>query len=108
MVVDDQNDSLSAKPLPTSALATLRASRAVGPSFAPFTSPARGPDLRELSISMNRLFDVNNADSLSRSKGGEQPVLEHLLSADGARTLSLGGNTCPAELCRNAKQFFHV
>lgn len=90
MVVDDSNELLSAKPLSTVALVTPRTSRAVGPSFAPFTSTARASDMREMSISMNRLFDVNNADSLSRSKGGEQPVLEHLLSADGARTLSLG------------------
>lgn len=90
MVVDDLDDTLISKPdLPTAYLSRPMPlpSR---PSFDTFTGLYPDPDMRRLSTSMNGLLGVPNTDSLSRSKGGELPVLEHLLSADEARTLSLG------------------
>lgn len=90
MVVDDENASRSLESPPTLAVITPAVSRFVGLSSTVLASTAHVTDMRELSISLNRFFGLNNADSLSRSKGGEQPVLEHLLWADGARTLSLG------------------
>ena len=90
MVIDDENASRSSESPTTLGLITSAVSRPVGLSSTGLASTAHVTDMRELSISINRFFGPDNADSLSRSKGGEQPVLEHLLSADGARTLSLG------------------
>lgn len=90
MVVDNLDNTLISKPgLPTTYLSRPMPPP-TRPSFDTFTGLCPDPDMRRLSISMNGFHGVPNTDSLSRSKGGELPVLEHLLSADGARTLSLG------------------
>jgi hypothetical protein len=90
MVVDNDNDDPNAKPAPLSAYTPRLMPPPTRASFDMF--PALYPDsgFRRLSIAMNGMAGGPNTDSLSRSKGGELPVLEHLLSADGARTLSLG------------------
>ncbi|GHJ86794.1 hypothetical protein NliqN6_3196 [Naganishia liquefaciens] len=64
-------------------------SSCVGLPLSALNMTAHPLNMCSMSIPINLLFDDRDADSLSRSKGGEQPVLEHLLSADGARTLSL-------------------
>lgn len=90
MVVDDLNASHAVIPSASTTLVTRPMPHPARPPFDTLSS-FRHSDMRRLSISMNGLFDVPDTDSLSRSKSGELPVLEHLLSADGgARTLSLG------------------
>jgi hypothetical protein len=90
MVVDDLDDTLLSKPGQPNTYLSRPMPPPTRPSFDTFTGLYPDPDMHRLSISMNGLLCVPNTDSLSRSKGGELPVLEHLLSADGARTLSLG------------------
>lgn len=99
MVVDNDDANSNAKPAPLTTRLFQPMPPFNRPSFDSFTAFDSGSNLRRLSISMNGLPGVPNTDSLSRSKGGELPVLEHLLSADGARTLSLGKLVMPAGHC---------
>ena len=85
MSVDD-----TPKSSPTMDPITPGLSSCVGLPLSALNMTAHPLNMCSMSIPINLLFDDRDADSLSRSKGGEQPVLEHLLSADGARTLSLG------------------
>lgn len=90
MALDDNPDPLTAQPSKPIALRSpLSPFHSRHPSFSGFSPVPRSP-MHRLSSTSIGLFGNSYADSLSRTKGGELPVLEHLLSTDGARTLSLG------------------
>jgi hypothetical protein len=91
MVMNDSSDPMTANPSKPIALRSpLSPFHSRHPSFSGFSPGFRGSPMRRLSSTPVGLFGNSYTDSLSRTKGGELPVLEHLLSTDGARTLSLG------------------
>ncbi|KAJ9119569.1 hypothetical protein QFC22_003278 [Naganishia vaughanmartiniae] len=90
MVLNDHPDPMTANASkPIAFRSPLSPFHSRQPSFSGFSPGFRGPPMHRLSSGSIALFGNSYTDSLSRTKGGELPVLEHLLSTDGARTLSL-------------------